>query len=173
MRPNSGSRPSSIALEAVAQLAADLRHGLAVRLADLDAGKFLSALRGHDEENVHALALVLTPTREAHPKFRHLREPTRHRLADQMGDGYVHAGLAAHIVDVGEQRGGVEIKVAVELRIVRRSPCRARELPPAMQSPGCPGRSAGPAGDRWLGHQRALTGSGDSRSASIGSFLES
>ena len=75
-----------------------------------------------------------------------------------MGDRDVRPGFAAHLVDVSEQRGGIKIEVAVELRVVGRPPGRSRELPPAMQPLGHSGPRRPEAGDFRTGHQRASPG---------------
>ena len=114
------------------ELLGDLHEGLLVRPVHLAPGE-LAALGSDDEEDVRALAWVLPSAGKPDPEIRHAVEPVGHGAADGVRHGDVCAGPLTHLVEVLQQVAGVELEVAVELRVVGWPPERPGELAPPVQ----------------------------------------
>ncbi|MGW4213568.1 hypothetical protein ACWEIJ_36685 [Lentzea sp. NPDC004789] len=115
--PNSGSVPAAIAACLRGELVGDLHDGLVLDVGDLDAAELLAVLHRGDEEDVGGLTLVLPPERHPHPQLRHLHESVGHRTPDEVCDRDARTADLADVVEVGEQRGRVEVQLTVELGI--------------------------------------------------------
>ena len=119
-----------------AELLRDLDHRLRGPPPHLHARDVVAACHAMHEEDVDGLARCEASPIQARVEVGVLGEAVRDCLADDMRHGDARPGCSPRVLDERHERGGVDLEVAVDLRIARLAPDRCSDPAPAR----CPDR---------------------------------